>query len=151
LGAWQRLGLGYAGLAAVFIYLAVDDANVRRPQTLENFSPSFPGAEQSYTVLMRYGKNHPLGHDFRFSPPQKIWQGKGVFMPKDPEWKNWLLTNRADLENDWEQLEPVRQWWAELNAFERIGDLTPPEVNAEIVAFSPIRAFAQHACAIASL
>jgi hypothetical protein len=45
----------------------------------------------------------------------------------------------------------VRAWWNELNAFDRIGDLTSADPDAEMVGFAPIRALAQHACAIASL
>lgn len=150
-GAWQRLGFGYAGLAVVLVYLAIDDSRVRRPQTMEEFAPAVAGDEKSYVVLMRYGKNHPLGKDFRFKPSDRLYRGKGVFMPKDPAWKTWLESNRAELETGWAQLDPVRNWWAELNTFDRIGDLTPTTMDAEIPAFGPIRSYAQHACAIASL
>jgi hypothetical protein len=42
-------------------------------------------------------------------------------------------------------------WWSELNGFTRIGDLTPAKLDAEIIAFAPIRSIVQHSCAIASL
>jgi hypothetical protein len=150
-GPWQRLAFGYAGLAIAMIYLARDDATVHRAMTLEEFAPAFPGAEKSYEVVMRYGRGHPLGRDFHFQPPSQIYQGPGVWKPTDPAWKTWLVANRADLEDDWAQLQPVRDWLTELNTFDRIGDLTPTQIDAEIMAFAPIRAVTQHASAIASL
>lgn len=149
--AWTRLVVGYAVLACVVIYLADDDAAVRRPRTIEAAAPKFPGAEQSYEVFMRYGKAHPLGRDFQFRTSQKFTQGPGAWKPKDPQWTAWLTSNRAELESGWAKLEPLRSWWAELNAFDRIGDVTPPRSDAEIIAFQPVRTLYQHACAIASL
>jgi hypothetical protein len=148
---WTRLGVSYAALAGVVAYLMIDEATVRRPLTLEAFAPTFPGGEESYEVFMRYGKQHPLGRDFRFQPSQKLYQGQGGWKPKDPQWSAWIATNRAELESGWAKLEPVRAWWSELNTFDRIADLTPPKVDAEIITFAPIRALTQHACAIASL
>lgn len=148
---WLRFALGYAWLGLAAAYLLIDDSKIDRPETLAKFSPGFPGAGESYEVLMRYGKNHPLGRDFRFTPPSKLWREKGAFQPKEPTWETWLLSNRKELETDWQLLEPVRDWWAELNTFERIADLTPPRADGEILAFAPIRALSQHACAIASL
>jgi hypothetical protein len=148
---WRAIAGGYMVLALVFGYLAVDDLRLDRPLTLDQQFPSFPGADQSYAVLMRYGKQHPLGRDFHFQPPERIYRGAGVFDPGAPEWGAWLAANRADLEADWRTLAPVWAWWNELNAFDRIGDLTPARIDAELVTFQPIRSLAQHACAIASL
>lgn len=148
---WTRLAVGYGVLASVVAYLVVDDTTIRRPLTLDAISPTFAGGEQSYEVLMRYGKNHPLGRDFRLKTSDALYRGPGVFRPRDPQWSAWLTANRAELERGWATLEPVRAWWGELNRFERIADLTPPRVDAEIMAFAPVRTLSQHACAIAGL
>jgi hypothetical protein len=150
---WRWIGGGYLALAPVLVYLAIDDGTIWRPVTMDQLVPPFPGAEQSYAVLMRYGRQHPLGRDFHFQPPNRIYQSAGVFAPggNASEWSAWLKGNRVDLEADWRELSPVWAWWNELNAFDRIGDLTPATADAEMVAFAPIRAVTQHACAIASL
>lgn len=148
---WMRVGVAYAVLAMVLVYLATDDASIRRPVSTESISPSFPGAEKSYEVLMLYGKQHSLGRAFRAPGSQKISSGKGAWKPKDPEWRTWLTTNQEEIESNWTKLAPVREWWDELNTFDQIGDLTPARVEAEMMTFAPIRALSQHACAIASL
>src|SRR6185436_11761713 len=86
LRSWRWIGAGYLVLAPVLAYLATDDAVIRRPITMEEIAPAFPGAEKSYEVLMRYGKNHPLGRDFRGA--DRIWKnfksGEGID-PAKPE------------------------------------------------------------------
>lgn len=145
-----RLALGYAAVAPVLAYLAVDDPALRHPTSLSEVAPAFPGAEKSFAVLMRYGKSQPLGRDFK--APQRIFrQGRYVDASKPEEWVKWLAEHRADIEADWADLAPVRAWWDELAAFDRIGDLTPGRIDAEIMAFSPVRSYAQHAVAIAGL
>jgi len=151
LSSWRWISGGFLVIAPVFAYLAVDDPGINRPLAMAELSPVFPGSEQSYSVWMRYGKEHPLGRDFKFQPPDRIYKGAGVFSPGDAAWSNWLVRNRADLEADWLKLAPVWAWWNELNAFGRIGDLTPTRADAEIISFQPIRAIDQHACAVASL
>lgn len=151
-GSWWRLVPGYLVLAPVFVYLAKDDAILRHPTTLEEIAPAFPGAEKSFEVLMRYGKNHQLGRDFK--APSRIFGAKsGPFgdPAKPAEWRKWLVDHRADIEADWADLAPVHAWWKELNTFDRIADLTPARANAEIVAFGPFRSYSQHAIAIAGL
>jgi hypothetical protein len=146
-----RLVAAYGVLACMIAHLATDDATIHRPLSLEDFSPAFAGAEESYEVLMRYGKAHPLGQGFRFQRSSGLKKGEGGWMPKHPQWSAWLISNRIELERGWAELEPVRSWWAELNTFDRIGDLTPPRLDAEIMTFAPVRVLSQHACAIASL
>jgi hypothetical protein len=154
LQSWRWIAGGGVVLALGLVYLARDDRVIRRPTTIAEISPPFPGAAESNAVLMRYGNKHPLGRDFR--RPGQIWQkpiavGEAFEPGKPVEWQAWLTHHRTDVEADWNQLAPVRAWWTELNAFDRIGDLTPATFDAEIVAFAPIRAMSQDGCAIASL
>ena len=145
-----RIAIGYAAILPVVIYLSIDDPVLRRPITLKEFAPAFPGAEQSFAVLMRYSKSQTLRTNFR--APDRIFK-KGPFSdPGKPEaWAKWLDERRADVEADWADLAPVRAWWDELAAFDRLGDLTPGRVDADIMAFAPVRSYSQHAAAIAGL
>jgi hypothetical protein len=152
LRSWWWIGGGYLAAAPVLAYLAIDDATLRHPVTIDEIAPAFPGAERSFAVLMRYGKNQALARDFR--APSRIHTGQPLFGsgPTDAKaWETFLRARRADIEADWAELAPVQAWWAELAAFERIGDLTAPSYEAEIMAFNPTRTYAQHAVAIASL
>jgi hypothetical protein len=98
--------------------------------------------------LMRYGRSHPLAQNFKEAY-------RTYPIPADPDhydqFRKDLLTNRAVIEAKWTALASVRAWWTELNAFERIGDLTPARPDAELVSFKPIRAVTEDACAVAGL
>lgn len=135
-------------------YLTTDDAAIRRPLKLDEVASAFPGADRSFAVLMRYARQQPLGRDFR--APTRIYNnpgpGEAPLDPAKPEpWALWLKNHRSDIEAGWAELAPLRAWWAELNTFDRIGDLTPSRPEADMIAFSPIRALSQHACSIAGL
>ncbi len=144
--SWRALlGVG-AMVAAVLGYMAKDDATVHRLQTIEEIIPLHPDDEASYAVLMRYGKRHPASRDFKLS--KLSWKAS----PEKPEdWVKFILQHRPEVEAEWEELAPVRQWWAELNGFEQIADLMPPRLDGELLAFAPVRALAQRGCAIATL
>ena len=108
LHSWRWIGGGYLVLVPLLAYLALDDPALRRPVTMEEFSPAFPGAEKSFAVLMRYGNHHPLGRDFK--SPQRIFNPSPVgYFPggaDKPVWREWLLARRADVEADWADLAP---------------------------------------------
>jgi hypothetical protein len=149
--SWWRIVLGYVALGVVLAYLAHDEAAIRHPLTMEEISPVFPGAEESFNVLMRYGKAHPLAQKFKapeFKPPYpSSWGNPDASGP----WRETITARRAEIEAHWAELAPVRAWWAELNAFDRIGDLTPAREDAELIAFQVFRTMSQHGVAIASL
>lgn len=150
-GSWVRLGAGYGALAGVLVFLAADERATQPALPAETTALADPRDKESFDVLMRYGKNHPLGRDFQFRSSPALQKGQGRWKPLDPQWAAWITANRAEIENGWARLEPVRAWWQELNAFERIADLTPPQMDAEMITFVPFRTCFQHACAIASL
>ncbi|MFY9923988.1 MAG: hypothetical protein WAK51_05855 [Opitutaceae bacterium] len=147
--SWYRIAFGYAVVAGVFAYLVHDDPTIRRPLTLEQVSPGFPGAERSFGVMMRYGKAHPLGLNF------KAPTFKDPFPTLVPEpsgrWRATVTSRRAEFESNWIELAPVRAWLTELEALGPIADLTPAHADAEIIAFQPLRSLSQHGIAIASL
>jgi len=147
--SWCRIALGFVALGVVLAYLAHDEPTIRHPLRMEEISPVFPGAEASFNVLMRYGRAHPLGQNFK---PPTFKNPYPNFAPDPPgPWRDTLTVHRAELEAHWAELAPERAWLAELNASDRIGDLTPMRTDAEIIAFQPFRSVSQHGIAIASL
>ncbi len=148
----RRLGFrALAGIAAVVAvavaYLAVDRTPPLPSAAIGDFTPAYADAEDSYAVLMRYGKNQPAAQELAVS--RLRWVG---FKPEDPApWIEFVTAHRAEIEAEWETLAPVRRWWTELNAFDHITDLMPLRLDAETVAFAPIRALAQRGCALATL
>jgi hypothetical protein len=146
-----RLAAGYTLLLFVLYYFAHDDSALRQPPRIAPAMSDSPGAKESYAVLMRYGKQQALSHAFRPPIPSGAQSAAGRWKPADPEWRTWITANRAEIESGWNKLEPVRSWWAELNAFAHVADLTPPRSDADIPAFQPVRAVYQHGCGIASL
>ncbi len=149
LRSWWWVGGGWLVVAPILIYLVVDDATLRVPLTFEDIAPSFPGEDKSFAVLMRYGKNQLAAQTFQ--PLSAIPGGFPDPIDKPDAWREVLLKNRATFEAEWAALAPQRAWWAELNSFERIGDLTPARPDAEIVSFAVFRGVSQRAWAIASL
>jgi hypothetical protein len=148
LRSWWWVGGGWLVVTPVLVYLASDDAMVRHTLSVDEIAPAFPGAEKSFAVFMRYGKNRPEAKAFR-PPYNSKWAGADPDKPGP--YREFLVENRATLEADWAALAPQRAWWAELNAFDRIGDLTPPRADAEIISFQVVRALSQRACTFASL
>jgi len=63
--SWRILAVCYLGLATVLVYLAADDRVLRHPITLKEISPSSPGAQASFEVLMRYSLEQPLWKEFQ--------------------------------------------------------------------------------------
>ena len=152
--SWQRLAGGALVLAAVLAYLVADDPIYNYPVTIDQLSPTFPEAEASYQALMRYGKNHPLGRNFR--APDRLFQDaprsdRFVDVDQPAAWAAWLRRRRSAIELDWADLAPVRAWIEELNHFDHIGDLMPARYDAEIMTFSAPRSYTQHACEMAGL
>lgn len=144
---WSTIIVGFLVAAPVLAYLAHDDAELRRPL---RDPVAFEGAEKSFEVLMRYGKNHSLGRDFR-APPRNYQPRPNWDPSKVDAWAVWLLANRELIEADWADLAPLGKWWGELATFERIADLTASDHNAELIAYPPLRTYVQRACAIAAL
>jgi hypothetical protein len=148
--SWRCVLVGYVALVPTVSYLAIDDPRITRPITLAEVSPAFPGSEASYNVLMRYGKAHPLGKNFR--EPKRIFAtGPFVDASKPAEWSAWLARHRPAIEADWSDLTPVRAWVDELNSYKLIGDLMPAQPGAEIISFAPFRSYTHHVCEIAGL
>jgi hypothetical protein len=148
---WKTLTLGWLLVAPTLAWLAWDDPAIRRPLTIEEIAPSFDGANKSYSLLMRYSKQTPSAEARAFAAQKPAVQFSGESARDPVKWREFLKRNRAGLEADWTMLEPQRKWLAELNSFDRIGDLTPTDFDADIMRFDVWRLMSQRICAIASL
>lgn len=147
LRSWWWVGGGWLLITPVLVYLATDDPVVRHPLTIEELSPAFPGAEKSFEVIMRYGRQQPAAKAFTMTTVPA-----GMPDPTKPgEWRDYALMHRAAFTADWEALAPQRAWWAELNSFDRIGDLTSAGPDAEVISFHVFRAIGQRGCLVATL
>ena len=148
---WPVLGLGCALVLPVLTWLAWDEPGVRHLLPIEEFSPAFPGAGQSYAVLMQYSKQAPSQEARDFGTVKMAVQWTGASTREPARWREFVTKNRAGLEADWATLAPQRRWLDQLNAFERFGDLTPTSPSANIISFQVWRTLSQRACGFATL
>ncbi len=144
---WWGIGCGYLVVALVFACLASDDTSLRRPLTIEEIAPAFPGDEASFAVLMRYGQMQPLNQNLKVP----VQLGQYPNFAQTAATREWLTANRDKIAANWAAFAPVRAWWAELNAFERIGDLTPLRADAEIIGFHTVREVSLQSSEVAGL
>ena len=148
--SWPMLAASWLVVLPVLGWLAWDEPAIRQPITIEEFSPAFPGAEQSYAVLMQYSKQTP-------SEEAKTFAATKLSSPilANPDnldkWLESVTKNRAAIEADWVILAPQRRWLGELAAFDRLGDLTPQDFSANITTFTVWRTLSKHTCAMATL
>jgi hypothetical protein len=146
--SWKGIAVRWLAVGAVFVWLSWDDAAVRHPLSMEDFSPSFPGADSSYALLMRYSKYHP-------SPEAKAFEGAkwdvataGPATIGDADKRfAFVAAKRSELEADWMRLSPQRRWLADLDSFERIGDVTQADPAADVVSFRVWMALSQRSSA----
>ncbi len=143
------VGLGWLAVAPVLAWLAWDEPTIQHPLPVEEFSPAFPGAETSYRVLMEYSRKNPSAEAQAFARAQ--FQTRNIpGIGRGADYLAFVAKHRAGLAADWETLAPQRAWLERLNAFERIGDLTPGDFAADIPDFRAWRILSQHVCAHAA-
>jgi hypothetical protein len=149
LTSWKVVGVGAVAVTGVLVYLATDDATFEKTTPFIEPAQATREARDSFAVLMRYGREHPEGKAFKeptFKDPYPDWNSSD-----EAKWRAMLTSRRAELEAHWAQLAPQWAWWNEMNAFDRIGDLTPPDPESEIIGFQVFRTLSHHAFAIAGL
>jgi hypothetical protein len=146
----QVLGVTAAVLVGALGWLAWDDAIIRRPLSVEEISPAFAGAEESYAVLMEYSKGSASAGARTLEKTRLKFNAVGA--TKDAaKWIEMVEKNRAALESDWETLAPQRHWIDRLNRFNGIGDLTPARLDAKVMAFQVWRSVSQRVCTHATV
>ncbi len=143
------LGVSWAVMTPVLVWLAWDDAEVRHAVSAEEFAAPAADAPESFAHLMRYTKHS--------ADPEAVAFAKANLAPiphspaKRAEWTAYLQAHRAEIEAGWEKLAPQRRWLAGFERYERIGDLTPPDFAAPIPEFRVWRTMSQYVAAQASL
>lgn len=148
--SWPVLAASWLVVLPVLGWLARDEPAIRQPLTIEEFSPIFPGAEQSYAVLMQYSVQTPSEEAKAFVTTKL--SSPILANPDNPaKWLEFVTKNRAAIEADWATLAPQRRWLGELAAFDRLGDLTPADPSANIMSFQAWRTLSKHTCAMATL
>lgn len=147
---WPALGALVALQGGLFAYLLDDDADVRHPQSFAELSPALANDRESFQLTLRFAKSTPAEQQARL-PQFSVAPGTSKITSEPAAWTTFLQANRPKIETGWQELEPVRKWWDEMAAQPRLGDLTTDLISAQILPFQPIRAYAQYACAIASL
>lgn len=151
LRSWWWTGGGYLVVLPILTYLAIDDPLVLHATTMEEIAPAFSGAEKSYSVLMQYSKQQPSDEAKAF----QNFKGRIIGMPVSPDkredWTAFLKKNREAIEADWADLAPQRRWLAELNTFDRFGDLGEASFEANIITFQVWRLLSQRSVQMAGL
>lgn len=143
------VAVAWLAVAPVLVWLARDEPAILHPLPVEEFSPAFPGAEESYRVLMEYSRKSPSAEAQAFA--RATFQARNIpGVAQRDRYLAFIAANRAALAADWETLAPQRAWLGRLNAFERFGDLTPGDFAADIPDFRAWRLLSQHLCAHAA-
>ncbi len=148
---WTALATGWVVVLPVLFWLAWDEPAIRQSVSIEEFSPVFPGAEQSNAVLMQYSTKTPSEAAKAFAAMKLVIPSFGTGPQDAAKWVGFVTKNRVGLETDWGNLAPQRRWLDQLAAFDRIGDLTPADLGANIINFQVWRTLGLHACGIATL
>jgi hypothetical protein len=150
LGSWRCVAGGWLAVAPVLAYLATDEPELRHPLPVELIAPSFPDAARSRDVLQRYGKGRPAARAF-VPPPAIDLARHAVSVTDSVKWHAYVTGHRAEFAAGWAALAPQRAWWAELNAFERLADLSRPADRLEVPDYPVFRSITHHALGVASL
>jgi hypothetical protein len=132
-------------LTGYLVYLAWDEpvaASIARNQAA--LAGRFED-ESTALLTLRYSPAPGGGRVFT-APPHVL-----VFDQKGEKRREYLLAHRAEIEANWTALSEVRAWCAEMAAQPQLGDRHVTRFDQPIVRFPPLRAYTQHALAIAAL
>lgn len=152
-----------AALAAAYLtYLVWDEAP--SPSIERNAAAVGQPWEdlKTYQLTLRYTKGVPGAVAF-VEPPhrldfnyktRKALQGESRVKVEQANLaarREYLLSNRGLIVENWERLGDVRAWWVELGANARVGDLPFKSADQPLMNFKPARVYADHALAVAGL
>jgi hypothetical protein len=145
----RNLGIAYACLAAVYIWMGWDAAKFDLPLTLADLGPATaPQAEESYGIVLGHPPNG--GNPYKFSHLRTE-----IYSFLDLKDMKSLARQSASLRAYWVKMEPERRWFADLDGFGVIGDLSAARTEDRPFAeFRPFRELAvigsAHACLLAT-
>ena len=143
---WRVLLAAWALVVGVGINLAVDDTVVIMPTTLDEIAPTRPGDAASSKVLLRFAHGQPQP-ELKSANQTNPWLVKLDGSQKDVD---VLHQHRDEIEASWKDIAVLHDWFAELSAFPRIGDLLETPADP-VPPFSLIRTYTRYACAHAEV
>ncbi len=147
--ALPRLAL-IASLALFLGWLATDDTTIRHDPDHPALRSDFPEAAATHALVLRYSKNTPGSLHDTFTASKLIFPELNADPAKREKWTAFLTKNRAGIETRWSELQALRDWFDEMAAAPRLGDLTTT-FDDPVPAFGPMREVARFASAQASL
>jgi hypothetical protein len=144
---WRVMAACWLAVGALALWLQWDDSSLLYPTSLEDNFSTFPGADMSYTTLMRYPKRPKGPEAIALSNVKWAVPSAGPAIYGDARRRfSFVAEKRAALAADWERLAPQREWLAELNRFDRIGDLAQMAVS-DTISFNIWGLLSQRTCA----
>ncbi len=139
-----------ASLALFLGWLATDDATIRHDPDHPALRSDFPEAAATHALVLRYSRNTPDSLHDTFTASKLIFPELNAEPAKREKWTAFITENRAAIETRWTELQPLRDWFDEMSAAPRLGDLTT-NFDDPIPAFAPMRDVARFAAAQACL
>jgi hypothetical protein len=148
----RNLGIGYACLLLVYVWMGWDDLKVNRPLTLADLGPAAVAhAEESYQITLWYSEIHGQ------KPLHQFDESKYYFNFALINSKEWGATSK-DFTKDcdrvraaWDETESESDWISAMDKFEVIGDLSEGHIDDPLLNFRPFRAVMQVGAAHARL
>jgi hypothetical protein len=147
--ALPRLAL-IASLALFLGWLATDDATIRHDPDHPALRSDFPEAAATHALVLRYSKDAPDSLYDTFTASKILLPSLDADPVKREKWTAFITENRAAIETRWNELQALRNWFDEMAAAPRLGDLLT-NFDDPIPAFAPMREVARFASAQACL
>lgn len=127
-GVWTVVLCSIATIP-VYTYLAWDEPPVEFPP--EQLEPGYGVAHVPREIALEATKDPTYGR-------AKDWPTK-LFEPhQEPPSTEWLLKNAEQIRSHWDQLQPVRQWAAKLEAWPSYDDYVS-KLSDPFISFQPVR------------
>jgi hypothetical protein len=146
---WRVLAVAWALVLGTMAYLAHDDPVVNRPTSPDEFSPALPGDAASAEIVLRFSQNRPglTWFNKTYGGKRNAWMEELNGNARDAD---ILRQHRDEIEADWNEMPELRQWWADMAAQPRLGDLTR-DPSDPLLAYNSVRAYSLYACVHAEL
>ncbi|MEY4489783.1 MAG: hypothetical protein RIQ79_2291 [Verrucomicrobiota bacterium] len=144
---WRARGalIGLLILAPIFAYLARDEALRSQPMDFAALGEIVPGDAESHALALRFTRKAPGAVPYRGAPALAAIKGG----PGNADWAELAAQDPAAIQAAASELQPVTEWWAELAACSRIGDVSTRS-SAPVPDFAPMRDLAKLRCAQAA-
>lgn len=147
--ALPRLAL-IASLALFLGWLATDAPTIRHDPDHPALRSDFPEAAVTHALVLRYSRNAPDSLHHTFTASKLVFPELNADPAKREKWTAFLIANRSAIETHWTELQTPRDWFDEMSAAPRLGDLTT-NFDDPVPAFAPMRDVARFAAAQACL